>query len=176
MRIVYIIILFVLAFRLQAADLSAPLMESEWSIKSYLMVGHPAMVQFISTLTHDQLAKTPAWQQDSEFPPLSPRKAEDLALAMLHKITGERHWTQPDISLRAFDVEQGSSGHRDIRWIYVLQFRLLGTMDFESGSLNIIVLMDGTVIEPKRTDEKRFIPEATNRPPNTALEPTPTAP
>jgi hypothetical protein len=174
MRTIVIILLSLVS--LHAADLLAPLLTDEWSIRSDLMVDHPMPVQFISTLTRDQLAKTPTWQQGSEFPPLSPRKAEDLALAMLHKIASERHWTQPDISLRAFDVEQGSSGHRDIRWIYVLQFRLVGTMDFESGSLNIIVLMDGTVIEPKRVDVKLFIPESTNRPPNTALEPTATAP
>lgn len=122
------------------------------------MVEHPVPLQFISMLTRDQLAKTPVWQSGNENPPLSPRKSEEVALAMLHTVVSGRSWTQPDISLRAFDVEQGSSCHRDIRWIYVLTFRLLGTKAFEAGSISIIVLMDGTAIEPKRVDSKHMIP------------------
>ena len=148
MRTIVIILLSLAG--LHAADLSAPLLTDEWSIRSDLMVDHPMPVQFVSTLARDRLAQTPVWPQGSESPPLSPRKAEGIALAMLRQIAGERRWMQPDISLRAFDVEKGSSGHRDIRWIYVLQFKLLGVMDFEGGSLNIIVLMDGTAIEPQK--------------------------
>lgn len=157
-----IILLSLFAFSLQAADLPAPILFDKWSVSSDLMVDHPSPVQFISTFTRDQLAQTPAWPQEREHPPLAPRKAEDLALAMLRKIAGERRWTQPDISLRAFDVTQGGSGQREIRWIYVLQFRLMGTMDFESGSVNIIVFMDGTVIEPRRVDEKQLLLESKN--------------
>jgi hypothetical protein len=154
MRIVIIILSSLFACKLQAADLSALLLSDEWSIRSDLMVGRPVPVQFLSKLDRGQLAKNSAWQEGSEHPPLSPGKAKDIALAMLHKIAGEQHWTQPDISLRAFDIEPGSSGHREIRWIYVLQFTLLGTMGFESGSLNIIVLMDGTAIEPQKLEYK----------------------
>ncbi len=154
MRTVLIFLLSLLAFSLQAADLSAPALSDEWSIRSDLMVGRPVPAQFVSKVTRDQLAKTPAWQAGSEHPPLSPRKAEGIALAMLHKIAGDQHWMQPDISLRAFDVEHGSSGHREIRWIYVLQFKLLGAMGFESGSLNIVVLMNGTAIKPQKLEYK----------------------
>jgi hypothetical protein len=147
MRLIFIIVLSMLAFKLQATDLPAPLMEDEWTIKSDFLSIHPS--QFVSKLTRDELIKTPAWQQDSEFPPLSPRKAEDLAIAILHNIMGGRNWTQPDISLQAFDVRRGSNSYRDVRWIYVLHFGLLGEKAYEGGSFNIIVLMDGTAIVPK---------------------------
>jgi hypothetical protein len=154
MRITVLILLSLFAASLQAADLPAPFLD-KWSIPSDLMLVHPVPVRLISTLTHDQLAKTPTWQEGSEYPPLSPRKAEEIALKMLLKIAGERHWTQPDISLRAFDVTQGGSSHREIRWFYVLHFSLsLPMMDFETGSLNIIVLMDGTAIEPQTLEYK----------------------
>ena len=167
MRIITLILLSLFAVRLQAGDLSAPpLLMHEWSIKSQFMGIAPA--QLISTISRDQLAKTPAWQSGSDYPPLSPRKAEDLALAKLTKVMGSRQWATPDFSLKAFDLEQGNTYHPDIRWIYVLQFRFMGIRDNEGGYANIIVLMDGTVIEPK--------PVSVSRPPNTALEPTPTAP
>jgi hypothetical protein len=137
---------------LHAADMVAPSLSDDWSVKSDFKTLHS--IQFVSRLTHDQLVKTPAWQSDSEYPPLSPRKAEKLALAMLHTIMGERDWSQPNISLKAFDVGQDSSGQRDVRWFYVLQFGLVSPAAYEGGSFNIIVLMDGTVIEPKRVDNK----------------------
>ena len=81
---------------------------------------------------------------------VSPRKAEHLALGTLAKLMGTRDWTTPNISLQAFDVTRGASDHREIRWIYVLQFRFLGIRDNEGGYANIIVLMDGAVVEPKQ--------------------------
>jgi hypothetical protein len=108
-------------------------------------------MRFVSMLTRDQLAGTPAWRWGSGSPPISPRAAEEIALNMVHKLTGDHEWTQPDISLKAFDVH-GRDDQQKIRWIYVLNFRLLGRTDFEGGSVNIIVLMDGTAIEPKRVD------------------------
>lgn len=147
-----IITLFLLLFAvgLQAADFSASMLQDKWSVNSDLMMDQPVRMYFESTLTRDQLAKTPAWKEESEYPPLSPRKAEETALAMLQKIAGQRHWLQPDISLRAFDVGRGS---RDIRWIYVLHFRYVGVMGFEGGFHNIIVLMDGTAIEPQKLEQ-----------------------
>lgn len=147
MRTIAIILLFLFGVGLQAADLSAPMLTDEWSIKSQFLGIAPS--QLISKLSRDELIKTPAWQPESEYPPLSPRKAEDLGIATLAKIMGKRQWTTPDISLQAFDVTQGTSDHRDIRWIYVLHFTLLGMTAYEGGHANIIVLMDGTVIEPK---------------------------
>ena len=165
MRILAFLVLSALAFRLQAADSPAPLMDNAWSIGSDLQTSGP--IQFMSRITRDQLARTPAWDPASEFPPLSPKKAEEASRAMLEKILGGRRWTRPDFSLKPFDVTPDDGGHREIRWLYVLHFGLLRDMGDESGSFNVIVLMDGTALEPKPVVSKPVIqkPPATNAPP-----------
>ena len=174
MRILAFLVLSALAFRLQAADSPAPLMDNAWSIGSDLQTSGP--IQFMSRITRDQLARTPAWDPASEFPPLSPKKAEEVSRAMLEKVLGGRRWTRPDFSLKPFDVTTDDGGHRDIRWLYVLHFGLLKDMGDESGSFNIVVLMDGTAVEPKPVVPKPVIqkPPATNAPPAKAAAPNPT--
>ena len=158
MRIICFIVLLMFACRLPAADLPAPMMDGAWSIGSNFQ---PAdSMQFVSRISREQLARTPAWNPDSEFPPLSPRKAADLAQAMLHKIAAGRRWAQSDISLKPFDVATDEGDHRDVRWLYVLHYGLLNDVDNnQSGSLFILVLMDGTVIEPKPVTPKPVIPK-----------------
>jgi hypothetical protein len=173
MRIFGFLVLVGVAIRLPAAESPAPLMDSAWSIESDLQTS--ALVQFMSRVTRDQLARTPAWDPTNEFPPLSPRKAEDSARAMLKKVLGERRWIRPDITLKPFDVTADDGDHREIRWLYVLHFGLLSDPGGDSGAFNIIVLMDGTAIEPKAVAPKPVIqkPPATNAPPAKAATPNP---
>jgi|GEM_PF-5562029 len=172
MRILGFLVLSVLAFRLPAADSPVPMMDNAWSIGSELQISEP--VQFMSRITREQLARTPAWDPASEFPPLSPRKAEEASRAMLKKLLGERRWSRPDITLKPFDVTADDGDNREIRWIYVLHFGLLSDMDNnQAGSLNIIVLMDGTAMEPRPVAPKPVIQKspATNAPPAKAAVP-----
>ena len=165
MRILSFLVLVAVAFRLPAADSPAPLMDNAWSIGSELQTSAP--VQFMSRVTRDQLARTPVWDPTNEYPPLSPRKAEEAARAVLKKSLGDRRWIRPDISLKPFDVTADDGDHREIRWLYVLHFGLLSDPGGDSGAFNIIVLMDGTSIEPKPVAPKPVIqkPPATNAPP-----------
>ena len=166
MHILAFLVLLMLAFRLPAADSPAPMMDGAWSIGSELL--NPDSVQFMSRVTREQLARTPVWKEDSEFPPLSPRKAQDLAQAMLRKVAGERHWAQPDIYLKPFDVTSDDGDHREVRWLYVFHFGLLSNTDNnQAGSFNIIVLMDGTVMEPRPVIPKPAVPKppTSNAPP-----------
>jgi hypothetical protein len=166
MRNLVFLVLSLLAFRLPAADAPAPMMDGAWSVGSELL--NPEPVQFMSRITREQLARTPAWKEDSEFPPLSPRKAQELAQAMVRKLAGERRWGQPDISLKPFDVTTDDGNHREVRWLYVLHFGLLSDTDnSQAGSFNIIVLLDGTVMEPRLVVPKPVIqkPPTTNAPP-----------
>jgi hypothetical protein len=165
MRILGFLVLLAFVFRLSAADSPVPLMDNVWSIGSELQTSAP--VQFMSRVTREQLARTPAWDPASEFPPLSPRKAEEASRAMLKKLLGERRWSRQDILLKPFDVTTDDGDHREIRWLYVLHFGLLTDTGDESGAFNIIVLMDGTVMEPKPVAPKPVIqkPPATNAPP-----------
>ena len=163
MRILGFFVLLVLAFRLPAADSPAPMMDGAWSIGSEWT--NPNSVDFMSRITRDQLVRTPAWDNGSEFPPLSPRKAEDQARAMLKKILGERRWTEADIDLKPFDVTADDGNHRVVRWLYVLHFGLVNDVDNNAGgAFNIIVLMDGTAIEPKLVVPKPAVvkPAVTN--------------
>ena len=172
MRILGFLVLFVLAYRLSAADSPAPMMDGAWSIGSELL--NPDPVQFMSRVVREQLARTPVWKEDSEFPPLSPRKAQDLAQMMLRKVAGERHWAQPDIYLKPFDVTSDDGDHREVRWLYVFHFGLLSNRDNnQAGSFNIIVLMDGTVMEPRAVVPKPVVPKpsTTNAPPVKAAAP-----
>jgi hypothetical protein len=164
MRILAFLALLALAFRLPAADSPAPMMDNVWSIGSELNTSEP--VQFMSRVTREQLARTPAWDPASEFPPLSPRKAEESSRAVLGKILGGRRWSQPDIYLKPFDVTADDGDHREIRWLYVLHFGLLSDTGDESGAFNIIVLMDGTAMEPKPVAPKPVIQKSptTNAP------------
>lgn len=124
---------------------------NDWSNTSQFIGIPPG--EFTSSISRDELIKTPAWPLWSAYPPLSAGKAERLALGTLAKVMGKQNWMTPDISLQAFDVTRGG-GRRDIRWIYVLHFTLLGVTDFEGGHANIVVLMDGTVIQPRMVDGK----------------------
>jgi hypothetical protein len=149
MRTTVALVLFAFAFRLHADILAPPIIEKEWSVESIYVTLHPK--QFISTMSRERLVKTPSWNQVDENPPLSPRKAKELALAQLDKIVQGKNWEMPDIGLKAFNVSQHGPARsdEDVRWIYVLTFGLLGTADYEGGHFKIIVLMDGTVVEPK---------------------------
>ncbi len=171
MRILGFLVLSVLAFRLPAADSPAPMMDNVWSIGSELQTSE--LVQFMSRVTREQLARTPVWDPAGEFPPLSPRKAEEASRAMLKKVLGERRWSLQDISLEPFDVTTDAGDHREIRWLYVLHFGLLTDTGDESGTFNIIVLMDGTVMEPKPVVPKPVIQKSptTNAPPAKAAAP-----
>jgi hypothetical protein len=172
MRVICLFILLVLAIRLPAADAPAPMMDGAWSIGSELL--NPVSVQFMSRITREQLARTPVWKEDSEFPPLSPRKAADLAQPLLRKLAGGRRWGQPDISLKPFDVTADEGNHREVRWLYVLHFGLLSDMDNnQAGAFNLIVLMDGTVLEPRLVVPKPAVPKlpTTNAPPAKAAPP-----
>ena len=102
-------------------------------------------------ITREQLSKTPIWRTQDEFPPLSPRKAEKAATTRFHQLfTDLKHFKCMDIILEKPFFGDGYDGH----WIYLVQFV---PEEFEIGTndrIQIMVLMDGTVIDPKPTDAK----------------------
>ena len=90
------------------------------------------------------LARTPPWRTEDEFPPLSPRKAEASARAQLKELVTEaERWNRGAISLH-----QLSGGDR---WIYVVHFSGFhppGVVDGPVPQMRLVVLMDGRVIKP----------------------------
>ncbi len=93
----------------------------------------------------DDLAQTPSWQTDDEFPPLSPRKAEKLAKSQLKELV-----EQPDKWRRgAIALHQMSGGDK---WVYIVHFSGFhppGVIDGAVPMMRIVVLMNGRVIKPK---------------------------
>jgi hypothetical protein len=92
----------------------------------------------------DVLSRTPAWRVDKEFPPLSPRKAEASAREQLKKLVKEpERWSRRTIELH--EMEAG-------KWIYLVKFNgfhPLGVFDGPVPTMGLVVLMDGSVIDPR---------------------------
>ncbi|HEY1661017.1 MAG TPA: hypothetical protein VGI03_01240 [Verrucomicrobiae bacterium] len=107
--------------------------------------------QFTSEVTWGQLMKTPVWSSKDNFPAISPRQAEKAATAKFRKflkyVKSWDGWKCTDITL--------DNPYEDEHWDYIVVF---GPVDPDRGDLNdsivIVVLMDGTVIEPSITDVK----------------------
>jgi hypothetical protein len=133
-----ILTIFVLAFAVQAR---AVLMDS---IDTQVLIGDKV---FKTTVTREQIAKTPAWDAHSDFPPLSPRKAEQLATTEFHKLLKDKtDWERKKISLEPV----GDGAH----WFYLVEFAPNEPQLGVQASLEIVVLMDGKVVEPEVTDAK----------------------
>ena len=105
--------------------------------------------QFDSAVTQALLDAAPKWATDAETPPLSPKTAIDAAHAQLAKLTADAdRWTVDSISLQSVGLR------RD--WIYVVRFRgepapARGRSGAAApGSFQLIVLLNGSVVEPKR--------------------------
>jgi len=119
------------------------------SAQSYSMRSFEDMdgKSFISEVTKEQLIEAPAWRSQDDFPPLSPRKADQLATAKFNELLEDRKdWRRDSISLN----EIGDGSH----WIYVVEFNYHGDLGGLVLPYRIIVLMDGTVVEPKFSEDK----------------------
>jgi hypothetical protein len=96
------------------------------------------------TVTDADIARTPVWAASADFPPLSARKAQDIARREMQKLLGggKQPW-----ELRETTIANMGDG---MHFVYVIQFEPLNdgqgcTMcDF----MRILVLMDGTVPKP----------------------------
>lgn len=93
----------------------------------------------------DDLALTPSWRADEEFPPLSPRKAEASARGQLKKLIEQsERWTRGGIAL-----EQMSGGDKWVYIVYFSGFHPPGVIDGMVPQMRLVVLMNGRVIEPR---------------------------
>ena len=101
--------------------------------------------RFDAVVTGAQLDDSPAWTEDADCPPLSPREAISLAAAYLPKmIEGGESWRRDDVTL----TEVG--GGR--KWVYSVQFHghhPPGVFDGSVPAVRIIVLMNGRVVAPR---------------------------
>jgi hypothetical protein len=112
----------------------------------YSLIGNPPGRE--SRVTREQLLKTPVWRVQDDSPPLSPRRADVLATARFQKLVKDvtrskdtKYFMRDSISL----VDMGDNLH----WVYVVSFMWTGAISGPAPQVRIMVLMDGTVIEPK---------------------------
>jgi hypothetical protein len=89
----------------------------------------------------------PKWSPDSrETPPLSPGRAQAIARKQLEYVvpSGQKWYVE---AIRIIDGHE----HRD--WLYEIAFRReypSNVTVFDGDRMNILVLMDGTPVKPKR--------------------------
>ncbi len=105
---------------------------------------------FTTSVARTEVYKTPRWAFTEEHPPLSPRKAEQLAaLRLADTVSDSSLWLLRDINME-------SAGDGD-HWVYDVRF-VRGWPEYNSGppphpTLHFLVLMDGRVIDPQKSDK-----------------------
>ena len=95
-------------------------------------------------ITDEDLQKTPAWPPGQENPPLSARRAMEIAAKqMATLLPNGKDWQLEAITLRRVDN----------RWIYVVQFleppRADGPDRQVSSGFQVVVLMNGVPVVPR---------------------------
>jgi hypothetical protein len=90
-----------------------------------------------------ELQATPSWAPDQETPPLSPRRAIELARNQLGTLMpNATDWRLYDVTLRPVDD----------RWIYLITFMEPlrgGNAQQVSAGVQLVVLMNGVAVTPR---------------------------
>ena len=91
-------------------------------------------------LTHEELAKTPAWNNDDENPPLSVRQAKVVgAESLKHLFADAEEWRMNEITLHPIAD----------RWVYTISFTEPpppGCKDCLAFPFVVVVRMDGVAV------------------------------
>ena len=102
---------------------------------------------FYFEVTGEGLLKTPIWKADADSPPLAPRKADQLATEKFRQLISDAaEWKRERITL-----EDAGDG---LHCIYIVRFTYAGISAGLPPFLDVVVLMDGTVVEPKVRENK----------------------
>jgi hypothetical protein len=112
---------------------------------SYASVGLKQGKRYDFDVYQDDLNRTPAWQTNEEFPPLSPRKAEAAARRQLDKLVEHaERWNRRIVALHQMSDSD--------KWVYVVHFSGFhppGVLDGAVPQMRLVVLMDGRALEPR---------------------------
>lgn len=128
-----------LALQTGTAEYQEPPEEINWQTHA---MHEGEITYYNSRVTIPRLLGTPAWAPDQDNPPVSARKAMVAASECVRRVAPygkEARLGAPTLKLRE------SNG----RWLWVVYFSPADSRQFVS-TFPIIVLMDGTVVEPKR--------------------------
>jgi hypothetical protein len=100
--------------------------------------------QYTVEITRENLKATPDWKENEEHPPLSARKAIVIATKLKDKLVKDSDdftWKLQHASLTPAD---------DDKWYWLVHFdaEFQGVSTGIPNHLRLVVLMDGTAIEP----------------------------
>jgi len=106
--------------------------------------GYAEGLRFDFPLDSKILLRTPVWEEGQENPPLAPRKAESLAKTKLKRLLkAPEKWSRAEIVL----IDSGDNSH----WYYVVEFENRSGNGTLPPNMRIVVLMDGSIPEPRQT-------------------------
>jgi hypothetical protein len=106
--------------------------------------------QYIVTISDEALEKSPTWKDDADNPPVSARKAIELANETkdaLVKDSKQFKWRLGSASLRP-------AGKGKWYWLVYYEALFQGVSTGFPHHLRLVVLMDGKVIKPEVRDRK----------------------
>ena len=97
----------------------------------------------------DRLARTPEWRPESEDPPLAVPAAARIGLeAGKRRLASGHDMVIESILLQKKEFSRAGEG-RLVRWYYqVTLSRIIDRHAFHPSSTTIVVLLDGSVVEP----------------------------
>jgi hypothetical protein len=101
---------------------------------------------YIVTVPEKAWKASPSWDGDQENPPLSARKAINLANKLKDKLVKDS-----DDWVWKFDSADLRQGYQD-RWYWLVSYEghfEKGALDGVPPTLRLVVLMDGTVVQPR---------------------------
>jgi hypothetical protein len=107
--------------------------------------------RYAVVVTQAALDKAPAWKAEADDPPLPARKAMKLAGATKDRLvqdTKDWVWRQASAAL-----EESTDG----RWYWLVSYEARprdGLLSGVAPYLRLVVLMDGTVVKPKVSDDR----------------------
>jgi hypothetical protein len=112
--------------------------------------------KYTSRITEEMLRKAPQWLEKSDNPPLSPRKALQSADALSNKLIGKK--ADYRRYLEGVCLKPMGDG-----WVWIVRFEWLpeGASTGVPDDLIIVVLMNGTTIQPEVRDWKHIEEEIT---------------
>jgi hypothetical protein len=115
--------------------------------ESFSVSGKANNQSYEFTATKADLAKTPVWPVGTEQPPLTPRRAEEIARRQLQQLVpGGGDWRLEGITVSPLGD--------DLHWVYSVEFSpplRRDVAEFGRDYMRLLVLFDGSAIKPKIT-------------------------
>ncbi len=111
---------------------------------------------YIFEITPEMLDKSPSWDEQADNPPLSAGKAIRLATSLKNRLVKDSKDFKWRLISATLDHTWGSGSDAAKKWWWSVRFeaRFRGDETGRPNHLEVLVLMDGTVIEPKIEDDR----------------------